>query len=44
MITCGEVLEQTQSVQLSWLGQDVKDKALSHPLDGASLLPKIRGF
>lgn len=26
MITCGEVLAQTQSVQLSWLGQDVKDR------------------
>ena len=29
MIICGEVLELTQSMQLSQLGQDVKDKVLS---------------
>ena len=29
MIICGEVLELSQSMQLSQLGQDVKDKVLS---------------
>lgn len=41
MIICGKVLELSQSMQL---GQDVKGKVLSHPLDGASLVPKIRCF
>ena len=29
MIICGKVLELSQSMQLSQLGQDVKDKVLS---------------
>lgn len=44
MIICGKVLELSQSMQLGQLGQDVKGKVLSHPLDGASLVPKIRCF
>ena len=36
MIICGEVLELSLSMHLSQLSQDVKDKVLSHPLDGAS--------